>query len=49
MAAAYRHDREDAVDETGLPLATFPEACLWMPEQVLDMDFWPKVEAEDAS
>jgi Domain of unknown function DUF29 len=50
MAAAYRHVREDAADETGLPLATFPEACPWAPEQVLDTDFWPEVEAkEDAS
>lgn len=48
MAAAYRHAREDAADETGLPLATFPEVCPWVPEQVLDADFWPEVE-EDAS
>jgi uncharacterized protein DUF29 len=47
LAAAYRHAREDAVDETGLPLATFPEACPWSPEQVMDVDFWPKMEAEE--
>jgi hypothetical protein len=50
MAAAYRHAREDAADETGLPLATLPEACPWVPEQVLDADFWPEVGAgKDAS
>jgi hypothetical protein len=50
MMAAYRHAREDAADETGLPLATFPEACPWAPEQVLDADFWPVMGAkEDAS
>jgi hypothetical protein len=47
LAASYRHAREDAVDETSIPLATFPEACPWVPEQVLDADFWPEVEAEE--
>jgi hypothetical protein len=28
-------------DETGLLLATFPEACPWSVAQVLDEDFWP--------
>ena len=42
LATAYRHAREDAGDETGLPLATFPEACLWTVAQVLDADFWPE-------
>ncbi|HSF32563.1 MAG TPA: DUF29 domain-containing protein [Candidatus Tectomicrobia bacterium] len=42
LAAAYRHAREDAPDETGLPLATFPEACPWPLAQVLDADFWPE-------
>jgi hypothetical protein len=32
----------DAADETGLPLATFPEACPWPLAQVLDEDFWPE-------
>jgi hypothetical protein len=41
---------EDAADETGLPLATYPETCPWVPEQVLEADFLPEVEAEkDAS
>jgi hypothetical protein len=29
LAAAYEGARQDAADETGLPLATFPEACPW--------------------
>jgi Domain of unknown function DUF29 len=43
LATAYRHAREDAADETDLPLATFSEACPWPIEQVLDKDFWPEV------
>jgi Domain of unknown function DUF29 len=42
LATAYRHAREDAVDETGLPLATFPEACPWTLEQLQDPDFLPE-------
>jgi Domain of unknown function DUF29 len=41
LAEAYQHAREDAVDETGLPLTTFPEGCPWTVAQVLDSDFWP--------
>jgi uncharacterized protein YbaP (TraB family) len=29
-------------EETGLPLATFPETCPWGLAQVLDEDFWPE-------
>jgi Domain of unknown function DUF29 len=42
VATAYRPSREDAADETDLPLATFPEVCPWPIEQVLDADFWPE-------
>jgi hypothetical protein len=42
LATAYRHAREDAADETDLPLATFPEACPWPLAQVLDDAFWPE-------
>ncbi len=28
--------------QTGLPLRTFPTACPWTPEQVLDTEFWPE-------
>jgi Domain of unknown function DUF29 len=41
LADAYRHAREDAADDTDLPMATFPEACEWQPEQVLDPNYWP--------
>ena len=47
MAAAYRHAREDAADETDLPLETFPDAYPWVPEQVLDADFWPEEQVEE--
>jgi Domain of unknown function DUF29 len=39
---AYPRARGDAARETGLPLQTFPEACPWPAEQVLDEDFWPE-------
>jgi hypothetical protein len=39
---AYPRARRDAAKETGLPLATFPEACPWPLVQVLDEDFWPQ-------
>ncbi len=45
LAMAYRPAREDAADETDLPLATFPEACPWPIEQVLAADFWPEASS----
>jgi hypothetical protein len=44
LAEAYRHARADAPDAMRLPPATFPEACPWAVEQVLDADFWPEGE-----
>ena len=41
LASAYRDASLEAVAETGLPAATFPEACPWTVEQVLDGWFWP--------
>ncbi len=38
----YAEARQRASEETGLPLATFPPACPWTAEQVLDVDFWPE-------
>ena len=37
----YGLARQDAADETRLPLATFPTTCPWPPEQILDENFWP--------
>jgi hypothetical protein len=42
LTYAYADARMRAMDETSLPLATFPEACSWSVEQVLDEDFWPE-------
>jgi ribosomal protein L29 len=42
---SYVYACEAASDETGLPLATFPAACPWTPEQVLNPDFWPEEDA----
>ena len=44
LATAYRYAREDAADETDLPLTTFPEACPWSVEQVLSPNFWPEAQ-----
>lgn len=41
LARRYSTARQRASDETGLPLATFPTACPWTIEQVVDADFWP--------
>lgn len=41
LATAYRRARQDAVEETGLPLAIFPEVCPWSLEQALDEAFLP--------
>jgi hypothetical protein len=38
----YPSAREDASDETGLPLATFPETCPWTPKEILEDVFWPQ-------
>jgi hypothetical protein len=42
LAQCYRYGLQDAADETGLPLATFPETCPWTLAQVLAHDFWPE-------
>lgn len=36
----YPGVREDAADETGLPISTFPEACPFTIEQITG-DYWP--------
>jgi hypothetical protein len=45
LASAYPRARRLAAAETGLPLASFPEACPWPLAQVLDEDFWPEPPA----
>lgn len=41
LRRAYAKAREDAEDETGLPLSTFPETCPFTLDQVEDDSFWP--------
>jgi Domain of unknown function DUF29 len=43
---AYPRARREAAKDTGRPLATFPEACPWALEQVLDEAFLPNAEEE---
>lgn len=42
FATAYRGARKEAAAETGLPLATFPEAAPFSLAQALDEEFWPE-------
>ena len=39
---AYRDVPHEAVAETGLAASTFPKACPWTAEQVLDSRLWPE-------
>jgi uncharacterized protein DUF29 len=39
---AYAKARRAAADETGLPLATFPEPCPWSLDQLQDENFLPE-------
>ena len=41
LETEYRRSRRNAVSETGLPLATFPDQCPFAVEQVLNADYWP--------
>jgi uncharacterized Zn finger protein len=41
LASAYRDAALEAVAETGLAGATFPDTCPWTVEQALDGGFWP--------
>jgi hypothetical protein len=47
LAAAYRHARDDAADETDLSLPTFPDVCPWAAQQILDADFLPEQQTEE--
>ena len=42
FVTAYRGARKEAAAETGLPLATFPEAAPFSLAQALDDEFWPE-------
>ena len=41
LTRAYHDGREDASDETRLPIGTFPDTCPWTLAQILAHDFWP--------
>ncbi len=45
MARAYSNARDDAEDETGLPLKVFPETCPFSLDEVEDKSFWPEPDA----
>jgi hypothetical protein len=41
LADAYAGAREDAADDTGLPVERFPTACPYAPGRAEDPAFWP--------
>jgi hypothetical protein len=41
LTRAYAYGREDAADETHLPIETFPETCPWTLKDILNDNFWP--------
>jgi hypothetical protein len=41
LAPAYAAARAIAAEETGLPLAAFPDVCPWTAQQVVRQGFWP--------
>ena len=41
LASAYRDAALEALAESGLLGATFPDGCPWTVEQVLEGGFWP--------
>lgn len=43
----YLDAREDAADETGLPIQAFPLECPYLAEESLDPDFFPEPVAVD--
>lgn len=42
FAECYAHAREQAADDTGLPLEAFPVNCLFAPEQALNAEYLEK-------
>jgi hypothetical protein len=47
ITEAYTDARRLAADQTGLPLATFPEMCEWSEEQLQDVEFFPRAVGDD--
>jgi hypothetical protein len=42
LQECYPRARRKAARQTRLPSETFPQACPWTLEQILDADFWPE-------
>ncbi len=45
----YPAARLDAIDETGLPEASFPQTCPYTLEQMLNGDYFPNAEEAHTS
>ena len=48
LALPYRRARRQAAEDTGLPVATFPEHCPWPVDDVLREDWLPLAEGGEA-
>jgi hypothetical protein len=42
LEVAYRRAVIDATTETGLKKTSFPQACPWFYDQIMDPNFWPE-------
>jgi len=48
LQECYMNAREDAADETGLPIEIFPIACqYWLKGQILNREFFPEPEENE--
>lgn len=43
----YQDSREQAADETGLPLNNFPDSCPFTPSEVLNPDYLPESKVDE--
>lgn len=41
VIARYPNARFNAANETGLPESAFPDQCVYAPDNLLDIDYWP--------
>jgi uncharacterized protein DUF29 len=47
LSSAYRKAILEAATETGIDSSTFPSACPWTYEQIMDAEFWPEETVQE--
>jgi hypothetical protein len=48
LSSAYRKATLEAATETGIDSSTFPSACPWTYDQIMDAAFWPEETVQEA-